>query len=153
MSHGGAYDEQSGRKAPLSTLAEFLFPAPAPRTTGAILAWWERRRVAYNLMVGAAGSVSLVSFWVVTAVLGEGPQVLGSLLFAAAFGGMANVCYLLGPATELLLERVWGRRVLPAGPTLYRMGLTFSVGLALLPTLVLTIVLVVSTVATVVGLG
>lgn len=27
-------------------------------------------------------------------------------------------------------------RVLPVGPTLYRMGLTFSVGLALFPTLI-----------------
>lgn len=135
----------------MSTLAEFLFPAPAPRRTGAILAWWERRRLVYNLMVGAAGSLSLAAFWTVNTVLGSGPQVVASLVFAAVFGTMANLCYLLGPVTEILIGRLWGRRVLPAGPTLYRMGLTFSVGLALLPTLVLMIVLVVSTVARTLG--
>jgi hypothetical protein len=37
----------------------------------------------------------------------------------------------LGPTHEIQIDEVWGRTVLPAGPSLYRMGLTFSVGLAL----------------------
>jgi hypothetical protein len=48
---------------------------------------------------------------------------------------MANVCYSFGPALEILTDKLFGRSVLPIGPALYRMGLTFSVGLALLPTL------------------
>ena len=55
------------------------------------------------------------------------------------FGVMANVCYLLGPTAELLIEKLWGPKVLPTGPTLFRMGLTFSVGLALFPALLTTI--------------
>ena len=31
---------------------------------------------------------------------------------------------------------MWKGEVLPTGPALYRMGLTFSVGLALFPTLI-----------------
>ena len=62
------------------------------------------------------------------------PQV--KLVAVLAFGVMANVCYFLGPVAEIAFFRIWGRRALPTGPTLFRMGLTFSVGLALLPTLI-----------------
>jgi hypothetical protein len=119
----------------LTALTEFLFPAPAERSTRAILAWWEARRPHYNLIVGTAGLFSL-------GVL----NLLGALPPAArppgvpwpvivVFGGLANVCYLFGPAVEIGLQRLWQGRVLPAGPTLFRMGLTFSAGLALLPSL------------------
>ena len=47
------------------------------------------------------------------------------------------------PATELLIGMIWGRRVLPTGPALFRMGLTFSVGLALFPSLLAVMLLVV----------
>ncbi len=55
------------------------------------------------------------------------------------FGVMANVCYLLGPTAELLIEKLWSPKVLPTGPALFRIGLTFSVGLALFPTLLVVI--------------
>lgn len=118
----------------MSALTEFLFAAPASRSTPAIIAWWERRRLAYNAWVGAAGTVSLGTVASYAALGGEGvfPE---ALIAAAVFGGMANICYFFGPATELLFEKLWGRRVLPTGPLLYRAGLTFSVGLALFPTL------------------
>ena len=51
------------------------------------------------------------------------------------FGLMANVCYFLGPLAEITVEKLSGGKILPTGPALYRMGLTFSVGLTLLPTL------------------
>jgi hypothetical protein len=50
-----------------------------------------------------------------------------------------------------LIDKVWGRTVLPAGPSLYRMGLTFSVGLALFPTLIMTIAFVGWVVAGIIG--
>ena len=119
----------------MGALAEFLFAAPASRTTPAIIAWWERRRLAYNGWVGAAGLVSLVTVSSYAALSGGEEVFPGALIAAAVFGGMANLCYFFGPATELLLEKLWGRRVMPTGPLLYRVGLTFSVGLALFPTL------------------
>jgi len=122
----------------MSSLAEFLYPAPAPRSVGKIIGWWERRRLFYNAAVGAAGLVSLTAVTTVAAIAGgePGPMIL---LPAAVFGVMANVCYLLGPAAEILAHMLWGRTVLPLGPALYRIGLTFSVGLALFPTLLVTL--------------
>ena len=30
------------------------------------------------------------------------------------FGVMANVCFLLGPAIEIALQKLWGEKLLPA---------------------------------------
>jgi hypothetical protein len=119
-------------------IVEFLFPAPAARDPVAIVRWWERRRVTYNVMVGAAGLFTLGTIQLVTWLPGSPPAIL-DWRPVVAFGVMANVCYLLGPATEIALEKLWGRKVLPAGPTLYRLGLTFSVGLALFPALLVVL--------------
>ena len=43
----------------MTALTEFLFPAPARRTVGGIVRWWESRRLANNLFVGGAGLLSL----------------------------------------------------------------------------------------------
>ena len=61
------------------------------------------------------------------------------LLGVVAFGVMANVCYLLEPAIEIAIQKLWGDKLLPVGPGLFRMGLTFSVGLALFPALLVSI--------------
>ena len=124
----------------MSAITEFLFPAPARRTSGAILGWWESRRLKYNLIVGGAGVFSLAVVRLVSALPPGTHQLPGPFLSLVwrpvlVFALMANVCYLLGPTVEVMAEKLWGRRVLPVGPSLFRMGLTFSVGLALLPTL------------------
>lgn len=136
----------------MTDLAEFLFAAPARRSAPAIVAWWERRRLAYNAAVGAAGLVSLGTVGLASMLVGGEEMFPGAFFAAAVFGVMANVCYCLGPATELLIAKVWGRRVLPTGPALYRMGLTFSVGLALLPTLLTAMLGVARVVLAVFGL-
>ncbi len=136
----------------MSTLTEFLFAAPASRSTTAIIAWWERRRLAYNAAVGAAGLVSLGTVAFASTVMGEDAIFPDALILVAVFGVMANICYFLGPATELLFEKLWGRRVLPTGPMLYRMGLTFSVGLALFPTQLTVMLMVARVVLAVLGL-
>ena len=118
----------------MASLTEFLFPAPAPRRTGAIIQWWERRRLFYNTVVGAAGLVSMGTLTVAAALL-NGTLEMVPWQPAVVFGIMANLCYLLGPAAEIAVHVLWGRSVLPVGPALYRIGLTFSVGLALFPTL------------------
>lgn len=125
----------------MTALTEFLFPAPAPRSVGKIILWWERRRLAYNVAVGAAGLVSLGAVTVVASFM-EGTLTIVPWQPIVVFGALANVFYTLGAGIEVLALWVWGRSVLPVGPALYRMGLTFSVGLALLPTLIVTLVLV-----------
>lgn len=120
----------------MTDLTEFLFPAPARRDAPSILRWWERRRLPYNLIVG---SVGLVSLGVVNLLFHLPPHpVTGVFPWqpVVAFGVMANVCYSAGSVAEWVLERLGGGKLLPTGPTLFRMGLTFSVGLALLPSMI-----------------
>jgi hypothetical protein len=123
----------------MTALADFLFPAHAGRSTVEIIAWWEARRLPYNLLVGGAGLLSLV----LTSLLAALPPFGGDVPFMwapiVAFGIMANVCYLIGPVLDVCITRMWKGEVLPTGPALYRMGLTFSVGLALFPTLIMLI--------------
>ena len=135
----------------MTSLTEFLFPAPARRTAGAILGWWESRRLAYNAWVGSAGVVSLTIAWGTRLLFGDVIHPTQVLIPITLFGVMANICYLMGPAAEILIQKLWGNRVLPTGPTLFRMGLTFSVGLALLPGLILTMLAVVRTIAIILG--
>jgi hypothetical protein len=136
----------------MNNLTEFLFAAPASRSTPAVIAWWERRRLAYNAWVGAAGAVSLGTVGLFNTVTGGDAMFPEAFIVAAVFGGAANLCYCFGPAAELLVEKLWGRRVLPTGPMLYRMGLTFSVGLALFPTLLTVMLAVARVVLAVLGL-
>ena len=133
----------------MNTLTEFLYPAPARRTVGSIIGWWERRRLAYNVVVGSAGLLSLGLVYGIN-VLPPGGTLLPFFWPAiVAFGVMANVCYLFGPMTELVVAWVFGRGLLPTGPTLFRAGLTFSVGLALFPALISLLVWVVRIVSAV----
>jgi len=132
----------------MTELTEFLFPAPARRSVGGIVRWWESRRLAYNGFVGGAGLLSLGIMKLLELLP---PGLPGNpfppLLAVVAFGVMANVCYLLGPAIEIALQKLWGERLLPVGPGLFRMGLTFSVGLALFPALLFVIAWVVQVVS------
>lgn len=118
----------------MTALAEFLFPAPAERGALNIIGWWEARRLRYNLVVGGAGIfslgvVSLLSALPPSAPPGAGPPIV----LVIVYGLLANLCYCGGPIIEIMAEKAFGRRLLPVGPSLFRMGLTFSVGLTLLP--------------------
>lgn len=135
----------------MTSLTEFLFPAPAPRTVRAILGWWESRRLAFNAMVGSAGLVSVGALLSMSVLFGDAVHPGQALIPITIFGVMANVCYMLGPAIEILIQKLWGNRVLPTGPSLFRIGLTFSVGLALFPTLLVMIATVARTIALILG--
>ncbi len=59
---------------------------------------------------------------------------------AMAVGVFANVAYTLGSIIEVTVNNVWGKKVLPVGPMLFRQGVLFSVGLTfVLPTIIITI--------------
>ena len=118
----------------MSSLTEFLFPAPAKRKASAIFGWWEKRRLAYNAIVGTAGVTSLTIMGVLS-WLPPMSDPIGAVLWRPilAVGVLANLFYFLGPICEIAIHKLFGREVLPTGPVLYRMGLTFSVGLMFLP--------------------
>ena len=125
--------------APPSTIADFLYPVPAARRPGAIIRWWEARRIPFNLIVGGSGVASLGIISLISILPPSAHGFSIPFLGIVAYGVLANLCYSLGPATELLIEKLSGGKILPTGPLLLRAGLTFSVGL----TLVLPVILVV----------
>ncbi len=130
--------------AAASKLADFLYPSPARRTVGGIFKWWEKRRLAYNAVVGVCGSMSTAAIAAVVAALEGGFSVAEALAPGLAVLVMANFCYTLGPIVETALQKLWGDDVRPVGPHLWRAGLTFSVGLTfVLPMAVLFVRLVV----------
>lgn len=122
-----------------SSLTGFLFPAPAPRTTGGIVRWWESRRLHYNAIVGGTGLLTLGVINVVASL----PPFAHDIGFfwggVIAYGVLANLCYFLGPIGEIAVEKLSGGKILPTGPVFFRMGLTFAVGLTLLPVLLIMI--------------
>lgn len=127
-----------------SRLADFLYPTPAKRTVGAIFAWWERRRLAFNAIISAGGAVSLSGLGLLAALHGEPIALREAAVPVFVFLLAANACYTLGPIVESLVHKLWRREVLPVGPLLFRAGLTFSVGLTLvLPMILLGFQLVV----------
>jgi hypothetical protein len=117
----------------MTALVRLLFPIPDVRRSPAtLLRWWEGRRPAYNLIVGATGIITLVVLRVLSFLPPHIPFD-APLALIVVYGVCANVCYSFGFALEALLQRVWGDDVAPVGPTLFRYGLVFSVGLTLFP--------------------
>ena len=137
-----------------SALVRFLYPAPARRTVGGIFKWWEKRRLAYNLIVGAGGAITLAGAAVTSRFIGL-PLSLGELWDPVIPVALwANLCYTLGPLTESFLHKIWGREVRPVGPHLFRAGLILSVGVTLLiPAIGMGVFFVVSIVRAILGLG
>jgi hypothetical protein len=98
----------------------------------AILAWWEIRRIPYNLVLFAVGIPSFVLFLTFIVASGElepGEDAVEPIaLLAAPF--LFNFCYTAGWVCEIGLTKVGLRET---GPLLLRMGLALSLFLTLLP--------------------
>ena len=122
-------------------LSHLLYPRAAARSAGAIVKWWEKRRLSYNLSVGGGAGLSVVIgslLWLLPP--NDLPLEIIPLEGYLGFLFLINLSYSVGPATEFLAHKLWGTHVRPVGPTLFRMGLTFSLGLTLvLPLIVFMI--------------
>ena len=128
-------------------LQRLLFEPTLVRSPLRVVAWWERRRLAFNVIVGATGVATLAYVNGLELLLGQGwltpltgPGSGARLLGIAAYGLAANACYTLGWMVENVVERWLGRPVYGLGPALFRHGLVFSVGLTALPALLITAV-------------
>jgi hypothetical protein len=120
----------------MSAVTRFFFRPPeiTHRSAVDVIAWWEARRPAYNVAVGATGLFSLAatSFFMMIPphpIRGGIPwQVI------VVYGVLANVFYTSGWVAELGLRRWLGHEIAPAGAALFRYGFAFSIGLTFLPT-------------------
>jgi hypothetical protein len=118
----------------MSALTRILFPLPDyRRTPWTLLQWWESRRLTYNVTVGAAG---LLTLGVLAFVSALPPRMAGPLFEwrgVVVYAILANLGYSLGWASELAMRALWRDQAPDAGPALFRQGLSFAVGLTLLP--------------------
>jgi len=112
-----------------------------------VVAWWESRRIPYNLIVGAAGIASgviiLATAYVTEKIIGEAIGLPDPPFFAiiavVLYGIMANVCFTGGWILELLSRRMWGTRAEAFGEIAFTWGTFGSVLLTLLPAAVIVI--------------
>jgi hypothetical protein len=118
----------------MSAVTKFFFRSPTTETTTwSIVHWWESRRMAYNLAVGAAG-VTTIGLVTLFAVLPPHPmRLLLPWPVVVVYGVAANLCYTAGPMLDVAICRAWGEGYTSVGPTLFRYGFAFSIGLTLLP--------------------
>ena len=123
----------------MTLLGEVLFPAADnKRTTLSLLTWWESRRGTFNLVVGATGLITLAITLLISFVP-PGVPMFFDWRPIVAYGLLANVCYTFGWAIEAVAQKIWGEKCPPFGPALFRQGLAFSVGLTLLPIVIVSV--------------
>jgi hypothetical protein len=144
-----AFPDPPGSLAPRTgTLVErYLFsPLYVPESAWAVVKWWERRRLFYNVVVGAAGvlTTAIAHIQIALAPGPEGPPLAFILVYALA----ANLFYSLGAPIDLALRRILKEQAGPVAQALFRYGVAFSIGLTLLP----IPLLVLATIARLLGL-
>jgi hypothetical protein len=123
----------------VALLGDVLYPpADYRRTTISLLKWWESRRGTFNLVVGATGLITL-AITLLISLVPPGVPMFFDWRPIVAYGLLANLCYTFGWAIEAFAQKIWGEKCPPFGPALFRQGLAFSVGLTLLPIVVVSI--------------
>jgi hypothetical protein len=117
----------------MSGLTRYFFtPVYAPRSAWSVIGWWESRRTLYNATLAVAGSLSLAAIQLMGLALPE-TRAPFPWVIVLVYAILANICYSLGPAVDLLIRRRWGDEYAAVGPTLFRYGFVFAIGLTLLP--------------------
>ena len=123
---------------------------PETQGTGAVISWWESRRIYFNAVVGCTGVITCVLMLVCALVaeptvgepigLPDGPLlgVFGILLH----GILANICYTGGWIAELLLRSISETETATTfGLRAFHLGVKFSVALTLFPAVICWIIL------------
>ena len=98
-----------------------------------IILWWERRRLLFNLIVGATGILTctllLAGEILAEKFFGNGVGA-GSPILAVfgvfAYGIMANICYTGGWISELVAKYVWREQAENLGKITFALGVIFS---------------------------
>jgi len=117
-------------------------PAKDPSSFPNIVKWWELRRIAFNVLVGAVGIVSfIVNLWLWTTYIQKPNEDdgFGPVVPAIVFGILANFFYTSGWIVEGLALAIRKRGSPEIGPRLFKLGLGSSLVLASLPGLILAV--------------
>jgi hypothetical protein len=126
-------------------LQRLLFEPTLERSPWRVVQWWESRRLSYNVIVGGTGVAVLLYVNALEVLLGHGMLIpraghsgIDALVVIGAYGLLANVCYTFGWVAENIAERWLKRPIYGLGPALFRHGLVFSIGLTLIPVVLVT---------------
>lgn len=121
--------------APTPTAVERFFFTPLyyPKSPLQVIGWWERRRLVYNLSVGAVGVLSLASALFVSPGPDSTMRDFAFVGFSLVYALAANACYTLGWVADLALRKWLGVRAPDIAPVMLRYGFVFSLGITALP--------------------
>ena len=115
---------------------------PGEKKLARVVAWWEIRRLAFNLIVGVTGlltcamamGIALFSEKRYGVPIGLPDPPIIALLSILAYGVGANLCYTGGWVVECLMRAGRGREKADAFAEIaFAAGLAFSILLTLLP--------------------
>lgn len=126
----------------MSALTRFFFRNEVTcRTPMEVIGWWEARRGGYNIAVGSAGLFTLAAVHLIARVppFPESIPWQPTLFIPLMYGFLANICYTGGWIAELWIRNTLGREMEPVGPTLFRYGFVFSIGLTLFPVAIISL--------------
>jgi hypothetical protein len=106
-----------------------------------VVAWWELRRLPYNLIVGATSLLSLSVFFAVAfacerssgVALGMPRPPLLVVIALVAYWIVVNIFYTGGWILELLVARMWHVSTPVFGPIAFTLGTALSVVVTLVP--------------------
>lgn len=111
-----------------------------------IIKWWETRRIAFNIIVGICGIITLAVLLAIAAIassefneplgLPDPPIIAVFAVIAYAVG--ANICYTGGWVIELIVKKIWGERSGAFWQIAFLLGMLFSIILTLSPSLIFT---------------
>jgi hypothetical protein len=143
--------------ARMKTLALFRRKRPASSAWN-VIAWWESRRIAYNLIVGCAGIVTCVLVGTLvfsSELLQRAIAHFGSpgfeIFFVLIYGFAANIFYTFGWIAELIVRRVWPGESERFATITFALGLAFSALLTIAPGVVSLAIAVVIGIARLAG--
>jgi hypothetical protein len=134
----------------MSSLTRFFFRNEVTcRTPVEVIGWWESRRLTYNAAVGTAGLFTLAAVHIIARIppFAEPIPIEPTIFIPIVYGILANVFYTGGWVAELWIRNTLGRGMEPVGPTMFRYGFAFSIGLTLLPVAMISLLKLAMTVA------
>jgi hypothetical protein len=126
----------------MSALTRFFFRHEVTcRTPTEVIGWWESRRGGFNLAVGSAGIFTIAAVHIIARIppMSQSIPWEPTVFIPLIYGFLANVCYTGGWMAELWIRNTLGREMEPVGPTLFRYGFAFSIGLTLFPVAIISL--------------